>query len=96
MILNRTGPQIDEALWLKAPDAASPGVGSNAAESQQPMLFGINHVRTKYDSNVRRGAIVKAMAFFSRYHFIEVRVFMLYMLRSGDLIGHCGVSCAEF
>ena len=27
--------------------------------------------KTKYDSNVRRGAIVKAMAIFSRYQYTE-------------------------
>lgn len=33
-------------------------------------LYGINLVKTKFDQNVRRGAIVKAMAVFSPYHFI--------------------------
>lgn len=74
MILNRSGPQIDEDLWLKAPEAAATPVVAPEGErgEAQPMLFGINHVRTKYDSTVRRGAIVKAIAFFSKYHFIEV------------------------
>jgi hypothetical protein len=36
-------------------------------------LYGLNVVRTKHDKNVRRGAVVKAMAVFSRYHFLDVR-----------------------
>ena len=36
------------------------------------MLYGINLVRTMYDSSVRRGAIVKAMCILSSYHFIDI------------------------
>lgn len=51
------------------PTAAEKGGGRD-------MLFGINHVRTKYDSNVRRGAIVKAIMVLSKYHFVEVHIIL--------------------
>ena len=35
-------------------------------------LFGVNLCRTKYDSSVRRGAIVKAVAVFSRFSYLEI------------------------
>lgn len=58
------------------------------------MLFGINHVRTKYDSNVRRGAIVKAMAFFSKYHFVEVsQCYVLFLYLFDVFNATCGVQC---
>ena len=34
-------------------------------------LYGVNIVKTKYDTSVRRGAIVKAMCIFSKYQFID-------------------------
>jgi hypothetical protein len=40
--------------------------------SEEPMLYGINIVRNKADSSVRRGAVVKAIALFSRYHYLQV------------------------
>lgn len=35
-------------------------------------LYGINLVKTKHDLTVRRGAIVKAICVFSRYHYVEI------------------------
>ena len=35
-------------------------------------LYGINLCQTKFDSNVRRGAIVKSMALFSPYNFVDI------------------------
>ena len=35
-------------------------------------MYGINLVQTKMDTAVRRGAIVKAMAIFSRYHYTDI------------------------
>lgn len=74
MILNRDGAQVDEDYWqvqLRPPADTKP-TAETEQELHPGMLFGINLVRTKYDSNVRRGAIVKAMAIFSKYHFVEV------------------------
>eukprot|EP01038_Epipyxis_sp_PR26KG_P009787 gene9787-13167_t len=39
--------------------------------SNGSFLYGLNLVKTRHDSTVRRGAIVKAMALFSRYPFVE-------------------------
>jgi hypothetical protein len=39
------------------------------------LLYGINLVFNKSDSSVRRGAVVKSLAVFSRYHFVEVSLF---------------------
>jgi hypothetical protein len=79
MILNRNEKQIDEVRelyyivdflyvclqnhWIH-PDSST--------EADGTLLYGINLVRNKADSSVRRGAVVKAMAIFSRYHFLEV------------------------
>lgn len=56
----------------------STGSADSAKEGKEPsdsaeryMLYGLNIVKTRHDSSVRRGAIVKAMAIFSKYHFIE-------------------------
>lgn len=73
MILNRKHEQIDESFWIspKSFDVLlEPSL--DETEQQKYLLYGLNLVITKYDSNVRRGAIVKAMAIFSRYSFIEV------------------------
>jgi hypothetical protein len=38
---------------------------------EKRFLYGINYVWNKHDSTVRRGAVVKAIAIFSCYHFID-------------------------
>ncbi|KAH9855323.1 spindle pole body interacting protein [Lenzites betulinus] len=43
-----------------------------AEEDGSNMLYGINLVRTKLDSTVRRGATVKAMAIVTRYPFLQI------------------------
>lgn len=63
MILNRDGVHIDDEVWIKP-------IQSNT--DPKIFLHGINLVKTRHDSNVRRGAIVKAMCIFSRYSFVEV------------------------
>jgi hypothetical protein len=40
--------------------------------SGDTFLYGINLVQTKMDNTVRRGAVVKAMAVFSRYQHLDV------------------------
>lgn len=63
MFLNRNGCNIGDFYGL-----------SNTQDSEDMdnfFLYGVNIVKTKYDSSVRRGAIVKAIAFFSRHHFVE-------------------------
>ena len=43
-----------------------------SSDDSELFLYGLNLCRTKYDSTVRRGAIVKSMTLFSPYHFIEI------------------------
>jgi len=59
IFLNRNGTLMDEELKIKSND-------------DKTFYYGINLVTTKHDSNVRRGALVKAMAIFSKYSFIEI------------------------
>ncbi|ETW77958.1 hypothetical protein HETIRDRAFT_388025 [Heterobasidion irregulare TC 32-1] len=47
--------------------------GDEERDADQPeLLYVLNLVRTKHDKNVRRGAVVKAMAICTRYPFIQV------------------------
>lgn len=59
IFLNRSGKLMDEEI-----------ISTN--EDDKSFYYGINLVTTKHDSNVRRGAIVKAMAIFSKFSFIEI------------------------
>ena len=61
IFLNRNGKLMDEEM-----------INSNEKDIRSSFYYGINLVRTKHDSNVRRGALVKALAVFSRYSFIEI------------------------
>ncbi|CAN0338931.1 unnamed protein product, partial [Phaeothamnion confervicola] len=58
------------------PPQDAPATGLAAATDDKgrtgPFLYCINLVRKKDDPTVRRGAVVKAMAVCSRYHFIEM------------------------
>ncbi|KAJ2820518.1 hypothetical protein IWW50_005024, partial [Coemansia erecta] len=51
----------------KAPDDSG-----KVAEDGPPLLYVLNLVRTKHDKEVRRGAIVKAMAVCTRHRFIHI------------------------
>lgn len=42
---------------------------------EPPLLYALNLVRTKMDSTVRRGAIVKALCICTPYRFFHVRFF---------------------
>eukprot|EP01041_Mallomonas_annulata_P003594 gene3594-7141_t len=68
LFINRDAKQIDQNQEKRS------SIDANILETDSSLsfLYGLNLVRTKYDSNVRRGAIVKAMAVFSRFHFIEI------------------------
>lgn len=50
----------------------------------EPMLYGINIVRNKADSSVRRGAVVKSIALFSRYHYTQVYIYV-YVYKPAQL-----------
>lgn len=74
VFLNRTGSHVDTYNWIKPESefsAASLLASSVGDKDEQPFLYGLNLVKTRHDSTVRRGAIVKAMCIFSRYSFIE-------------------------
>ena len=58
IFLNRNGTIIDDSSFSS----------SSSSPSNDFFYYGINLVRTKHDTTVRRGAIVKAMAIFSRYN----------------------------
>ena len=47
-------------------------------ESGDHFLYGINVVCTKHDSSVRRGAVVKSMAIFTKHHWVESIKWTLY------------------
>ncbi|KAJ2831777.1 hypothetical protein FBU31_002207, partial [Coemansia sp. 'formosensis'] len=67
------GAHARESDWTmfflnqKAPDES----GKVAADGL-PLLYVLNLVRTKHDKEVRRGAIVKAMAVCTRHRFIHI------------------------
>jgi hypothetical protein len=66
LLLNANGQRADE---LFSPEAAQ---GNHEGSSQgDGFLYGVNVIRTKYDASVRRGAVLKSIAAFSPYHFID-------------------------
>lgn len=67
IFLNRDQQQMDEKIWINANAEVKP-----ASSSSERFMYGINLVQTKMDTTVRRGAIVKAMAIFSRYHYTDI------------------------
>ena len=84
IFLNRDGVHGAVREWIH-PDSDSdsdlgPGAGAGdgadagagAADSKQPFLYGLNIVKTEYDTSVRRGATVKAIAVFSRHSCVHV------------------------
>lgn len=84
IFLNRDAEHIDADFWIKpktlvnenqtsnTTTSSSSGEGNSASDAGKHFLYGLNVVKTRHDSTVRRGAIVKAMCIFSRYHFIEI------------------------
>lgn len=75
IFLNRNSFQIDEEYWTAPIDntlADSAQIKNVSREEREPFLYGINLVKTKFDSAVRRGATVKAICVFSKYHFVEI------------------------
>lgn len=53
------------------PNLLSEGILSDKVHSDKYFLYGMNIIKTKHDSNVKRGAIVKAVAIFSPYNFLD-------------------------
>jgi hypothetical protein len=73
MVLNRHARRLNEHISLVV--AATSSISSTSADAENPddylFMYGVNVIRTKYDSTVRRGAIVKAIAVFSPYRFVD-------------------------
>jgi hypothetical protein len=69
LLLNRASPIIldDDKQYYNPALVNAKSDGSTGSK----FLYGVNRVTTKHDSAVRRGAIVKALAVFSHFHFIE-------------------------
>jgi hypothetical protein len=55
------------------------------APSSSPFLYGLNIVRSQRDSSVRRGAVVKALALISPYHFVNVSAHRSLHIRMNSL-----------
>jgi hypothetical protein len=74
IFLNRDAPHVDQHLWCSAEkyNVAAETPAGETAGAQKNLLYGINLVKTRHDSTVRRGAIVKAMCVFSQYQFVEI------------------------
>lgn len=74
IFLNRENQHIDEELWIKPINLSTDAMNAKSEQDKETatyFLYGLNLVKRKHDSSVRRGAVVKAMAIFSKYHFIE-------------------------
>jgi hypothetical protein len=77
ILLNRDGYHMDTNMWINPSGIIPKGyktpskLENDSSDEKKPFLYGLNFVKTKYDSTVRRGAILKAMCIFSRYSFIE-------------------------
>jgi hypothetical protein len=84
IFLNRDAPHIDQHLWTNPlnhyrhhDNNTNNNNNNNDTDdsnrnSSRRLLYGINLVKARYDSTVRRGAIVKAMCIFSRYQFVDM------------------------
>lgn len=71
IFLNRNGTHVDTYNWIKPESELTSSSLSPTPNDKKPFLYGLNLVKTRHDSTVRRGAIVKAMCILSRYSFIE-------------------------
>lgn len=72
IFLNRNDKQIDEQDWNKIALPPITTVSNSSGDTEAKFfLYGINLVKTQRDEKARRGASVKAICIFSRYHFIE-------------------------
>ena len=74
ILLNRNDTQIDEEFWTdpKTPVCNHENDTMKEICGNNKFLYGINLVKTKHDSTVRRGAVVKAICIFSRYHYVDM------------------------
>ena len=64
LFINRKAPVLQTELLLQEVD-------KETERDKQYFLFGLNICRTKKDTTVKRGAVVKSIAIFSRWSFVE-------------------------
>ena len=69
IFLNQDKRRLEEE-WLINPSLA-PKIFDGDDNITDVFRYGLNLVNTKHDASVRRGAIVKAMAVFSSYQFVD-------------------------
>lgn len=67
---------FSQFYWISPTETAAQVID----DPSKRFLYGINLVFNKADSSVRRGAIVKSIALFSRYHFVEVISFIIFLI----------------
>ena len=74
IFLNRSSSHVNERFWISPAYASPESVETcpDGGPNNKRFLYGLNHVHTKHDESVRRGAIVKAIAVFSKFSFIEI------------------------
>ena len=72
IFLNRNEKQIDEEFWTNPKSPYLDKSDKQIDKNEKNFLYGINLVKTKHDTTVRRGAIVKAICIFSKYHYIDI------------------------
>ncbi|CAM9659828.1 unnamed protein product, partial [Chrysoparadoxa australica] len=72
MFLNKGKPMLDGREEGNDTGSNLASAGDEKEGRTGPFLYCINLVRKKDDPTVRRGAVVKAMAVCSQYHFIEM------------------------
>ena len=74
MFLNKGKRTLEDtaANYSSSSSSSSSQDAGVASDDKQHFLYCINLVRKKDDSTVRRGAVVKALAVCSQYHFIEM------------------------
>jgi hypothetical protein len=64
LFINRSGPILEDTLQEEVDDKPKGRKGDH-------FLYGINVARTKKDDTVKRGAVVKSLAVFSKWSFVE-------------------------
>jgi len=72
IFLNRDSPHVDQHLWSKFEKYGQKPDDTEEEAESKTFLYGINLVKTRHDSSVRRCAIVKAMCLFSRFQFVDI------------------------
>ncbi|KZS96252.1 spindle pole body interacting protein [Sistotremastrum niveocremeum HHB9708] len=92
-LLNQTPLNTVDPLFSDSPERDSFDRRSSTDDTRD-MLYVLNLVRTKHDTSVRRGAIVKAMAICTHYPFIQIFKPVLLMALD-DYFSDPTIECLE-